>query len=247
MQLLKAHGRILVILLTHVGLAAIPHSSIAQPTTAGATPRVEIALFRYRGAADGQDSGQKFDVFRGLVEQKIDNLRNQVLPDRESEGTDLAYIADVHLKFRGEDTFERSRDVVQWLENEGKVLNAMRGVINSDDGTNFYVFSRFYLTDPSDYLTLDVVSVDLPVKSSEFANTRDTHTLVILYALAMDARRTGHSPAQIAMFLSAASNVIADLDRRSGPLTGDLAQIKAAVERAKSDILGYSDASTHSP
>jgi hypothetical protein len=218
-------------------LSFAPAPAPAQPPGAPRQPRVEVALFKYHGAVSGHDSGVKFDVFRGLVEQKIANLRNEVLQDRESRSNALGNLSDVHLNYRGDDLFGVPSDVARWLHNETRVLNVMRGSIVSDDGRNYIVVSRFHLTGPAESGALHTVTVTLPVKSAEFANTRDTHTLVILYALAMEARRAGRLPDEIALFLAAARNIIADLERRSGALTGDLSQIKAAVERAQAEIL----------
>lgn len=113
----------------------------------------------------------------------------------------------------------------------------MRGTILSDDGTNYVVFSQFYLPYEGDDLTSNVITVELPVKTAEFANTQDTHTLVILYSLAVDAQRRGINPARVAPFLSVAKNLIADIEGRSGQLSDDLANIKEAVETAEAKIL----------
>lgn len=218
-------------------LPLVPIPATAQPRGAPRLPRVEVALFKYHGAVGGHDSGVKFDVFRGLVEQKIVNLRKEILQDRESRAGALGNLSDVHLNYRGDDLFAQPSDVARWLDNEARVLNVMRGSIVSDDGRNYVVVSRFHLTGPAEPGALQTVTVTLPVKSAEFANTRDTHTLVILYALAMEARRAGRLPDEVAMFLGAARNIIADLERRSGALTGDLSLMKSAVERAQAEIL----------
>lgn len=210
----------------------------AQPVPSTLHPKVEIALFRYRGATEDHDSGAKFDVFRGLIEQKIDNLRNQILQGAMSEEGGLRYIENVHLQFHGEDSFGTVSNVRRWLANEGNVLNAMRGTIVSDDGTNYIVYSRFHLAEASTDLSADIVTLSLPIKAEEFANTRDTHTLVILYALAMDAKRMGLSTDSIAVLLGAATNVIADLERRAAGLNPDLDRLEKAIEREAADLLG---------
>jgi len=227
----KPTGLMAVAALAWVGFAATAQDGGATPH-----PRGEIALFKYHGALPNQPGAAQFDVFQGLIDQKIDRLRNQ-LESASVTKASPGLVPDVHLKYRGEDSFEEASGVALWLKNEGSVLNVMRGTIVADQDANYSVHTRFYLADRTDYLPLDVVSVQLPIKDTEFANTADSHTLVILYALAMDAKRLKRPPAQVAVFLSAAENTIADLEGRSGKLTGDLASLKAAVKKAKADIL----------
>ncbi|MBA7678840.1 hypothetical protein ES703_87118 [subsurface metagenome] len=124
------------------------------------------------------------------------------------------------------------------MENQRTVLNLMRGSIISDDGLTYIVYSCFYLGKLRAYLPHEVITVELPIKSTEFANTKDSHTLVILYALAMDARSLGYPKDRIALFLKAAENKISDLERRRGSLSGDLAGLKRAIRQATTELLG---------
>lgn len=219
-----------------LGLAAailLPGWSLAQPTSGDAqNPRIEIALFKYHG------SETKFDVFHGLFKQKILNLRTKILRTWGSSYDNVDYIADIHVKYHADDTFGSPGKVFEWMRSQGVVLNVMRGTILSDDGTNYVVFSQFYLPNWSTNLRSNVITVSLPIRVDEFSNTQDSHTLVILYALAVDARRLGLAPAFVAQFLSKAKNLFADIERRSGTLSNDLAALKGAVESAERELLG---------
>jgi hypothetical protein len=44
-----------------------------------AASKVEIALFKYRGVQQGHDTAAKFDAFRGILEEKLINLKKDVL------------------------------------------------------------------------------------------------------------------------------------------------------------------------
>jgi len=103
------------------------------------------------------------------------------------------------------------------------------------------VKSNFHLGALKEYFPYDVVKITLPVSSGEFGNTQDSHSLVILYALAMDAKRQGFNKSHIARFLTAANNKLADIKRRGGALGDDLAELEKALHKTTAELLGGSD------
>jgi hypothetical protein len=100
------------------------------------------------------------------------------------------------------------------------------------------VNSHFYLGNLNAQFPNDVITVTLPIKIGEFANTKDSHTLVILYALAMDAKQQNLNSSHIALFLKAAKNKIADIKRRMGSLSGDLLELEKTIDKITIEILG---------
>lgn len=207
---------------------------------ASAEPRVKIVLFKYLGALEGH-ANVKFDAFRGILKQKLLNLKKEVSQasvDEQVEGLDLGYLDKVYIRFRDKDTFRNLEDIDKWMKSQPTVLSLLRGSIISDDNTTYTVYSHFYLGELKEHYPRDVITVRLPVKGTEFANTKDSHTLVILYALAMDAKRVGYGKNHIALFLKAAKDKIADIKRRAGNLSGDLAGLEGAISQATTELLG---------
>jgi len=202
------------------------------------SPKNEVALFQYEGVSEGALSSAKFGVFRGILKDKISNLKREMLQG-ETHGFD--YLEDVYVNYRNKDTFTRPEGINRWLKNQASVLCLLRGTIVSDDNITYLVKSNFHLGELKGAFPYDVVKITLPVISSEFGNTQDSHSLVILYALAMDAKRLGQDKSTIARFLTAANNKMADIKRRSGALSGDLADLERALMEATSELLGDDD------
>lgn len=204
-----------------------------------AIPRTEVSLFKYRGAQEGQLSGVKFEVFRGILDRKILKIRREIL-QTATLSEDLLYLKEVRIDYRNEDTFETEGDVENWMKLQARTLGVLRGSIVSDDDNTYVVFSEFHLRIPQSFLPYNVITVQLPVKSSEFANSKDSHSVVILYALALDAKRIGMDGDQIVNFLRVATNKIADIKRRSGSLPQDLQFIESSINKIASELLNES-------
>ncbi|MCK5322577.1 MAG: hypothetical protein KAJ45_00480 [Desulfobulbaceae bacterium] len=207
----------------------------AVALSAAAEPKNEVALFQYEGVGEGGLSSAKFGVFRGILKDKISNLKREVLQG-DAHGFD--YLEDVYVNFRNKDTFTKPEGINRWLKNQVSVLCLLRGTIVSDDNVTYLVKSNFHLGELKGLFPYDVVKITLPVSSSEFGNTQDSHSLVILYALAMDAKRLGHDKSHIARFLTSANNKLADIKRRGGVLSGDLIHLETALMQATNELLG---------
>lgn len=204
------------------------------PAIVWAAPKSQVAIFQYKGASSAT-SKDKFEVFQGIIEDKISNLRREVFQDDEQG---LAYLEDIYVSYHDQDTFTRNANIKLWLKNQTSVLCLLRGTIVSDDNLTYMVKSNFHLGELKEYFPYDVIKIDLPIKISEHANTQDSHSLVILYALAMDAKRLGADSHHVARFLTSALNKIADIKRRSGELQGDLAKLEQAIVQASNELMG---------
>lgn len=200
------------------------------------SPKSEIAIFRYKGAKPNTEAANRFDIFRECIEQKIINFKKELSQDTDPNVLDK--FNEISLILKGdEDKFKNNKEINEWLKSQPKVLNLLRGAITSDDGKTFKVFSRFYLGELKGYLKNDIVIVDLPLTGEEFANTKDSHTVVILYSLAMEAKLLGFPKNEIAIILKAAENKISDLERRRNILDGDLLDLKRAITNASNELL----------
>jgi hypothetical protein len=207
---------------------------LCAPTILVAAPKNVVAIFQYKGA-NSPLSKDKYETFQQIIEDKIDNLKREVF---QSDLQAPAYLQDIEIMVHEQDTFTRRSGIKRWLKNQSSVLCLLRGAIVSDDNVTYMVKSNFHLGELTEYFPHDVVKIDLPVVKSEHANTKDSHSLVLLYALAMDAKRVGSDSHHIARFLTSALNKLADMKRRSGQLKGDLATLEQAIIKAANDLLG---------
>ena len=201
----------------------------------GAAPKSEVVIFQYAGVVEGSVSSEKFGSFRGILEDKISSLKREVLQGN-TQGFD--YLEDVRVNFRKQDNFTTIEGVNQWMKNEASVLCLLRGTIISDDNVTYMVKSNIHLGELKGKYRHDVLRITLPINSKEFGNTRDSHSVVILYALAMDAKRLGYDKSHIARFLNAANNKLADIKRRGGLTSDDLADLETAIRADSSELLG---------
>lgn len=202
---------------------------------ASKNPKKEVAIFKYEGVIEGDTSSVKFSAFRGILEDKITNLKREVL---HGDVNEYSYLDQIHITFRDKDNFSTPESINKWLKNQISVLCLLRGTIISDDNVTYLVKSNFHLGELKGYFPYDVVQITLPVSSSEFGNTQDSHSLVILYALAMDARRQGYDKSHIARFLTVANNKLADIKRRRGHISDDLVDMEKAIAKATNELLG---------
>ncbi|WP_259780315.1 hypothetical protein [Aestuariispira ectoiniformans] len=201
-------------------------------------PRTSIALFRYRGAVPGSPAGAGFDAFRGLIEQKIENLRFRLeteIGTSANGANDLDYMNNLYVDFRQEDSFHGPAEVENWMRNEHKVLETMRGTV-LPTGDGFYFTTRLHVIADPPSGRMRVFSLDLALTPAEFANTRDSHSLVILYSIAVEAHRLGLSRDKIAIMIGEAFNALADLERRQGQLSGNILEIKDALHALEDEL-----------
>lgn len=225
----------------HLSLLLLAYVLLASSASAG--PKDEIALFKYQGAVEGQTSFAKFENFRGILEDKVLSLQNEVFRSTPPQDKNLEYLKKIHIGYRNQDRFSGQDEVNKWMKNESNVLILLKGTIISDDNINYIVRSHVYLGDLKEYAATDVVTLNLPVKISEFGNTRDSHTCILLYALAMDAKRQGYPKEHVALFLKTAKNRMADLKRRTGKLSPGLVALETMITKATAELLGGDDAS----
>ena len=197
--------------------------ALAQPTI---TPAEEIvALFEYHG------DKTEFDILRGMLVQRVADLPLQVFPTINGRSSDSAQLANLKVTFYGPDTLENTDQVVRWMKNHGNILSTLQGTILEDTKNRYVVFTRFTLPRQVSNSGLQVVTVREPLTPDDFGNNRDSHTLMIIYALIQDAQRRGLGANYFAALFAYEQNLIADIARRSnGTLPADLNIIKRELD-----------------
>ena len=207
--------------------------SLVTPKNLLAVSKNEISLFKYNGVIQQHNSAVIFDSFQGLLRLKLKNIRREILnefPDQSTSNQKLVYLNDKFIKYRNSDTFLTDADVKQWMVQQSNILGVLRGSLILDSNQSYALSTEFYPVYDSSY-RYNTIVIKLPYESTEFGTSQDSHSVVFLYVLALDAIALDLESSYIINFLGLASNKLADIKRRNqGTLPGDLKQIEDAIE-----------------
>lgn len=167
-------------------------------------PRVEVALFSYRGSAEGRD---RFEQLRGLLEETPRRVVERFGNDRRFE-----HLKRLEVRYVGKEVGGSTDDLLeQWRSRHA--LGLLWGTVLDPDSTGaFPVESDVFIGDLGGSVANGVIALETRIDPEEFRRVRDTHSAAILYALAMDARRLRLPPDVISALLSEALSIAKDLD-----------------------------------
>ena len=98
-------------------------------------------------------------------------------------------------------------------------------ILRNRDGLYDIITTSHFLEQPGTAM-LRTFSATLTLSQEEFANTRDMHTITLLYAIASEALRIGASHDKVAQMIGYGEDVIADLERRGGVPETDIQPLK---------------------
>lgn len=178
---------------------------------AQSAPRLMISIFKYSGIRTERHKSE-FKAFKEIIVAKILKLTQEV----EAKGTNFSYVSgltpnfvsdlasDEHVPFTGS-----QKDLHDHWYSSG-ALEVLLGRIRST-GSAFSVRSEVFLGDLKGNLKKSFVTLDLPIVDDQFDTTRDSHTIVTLYALAMDAQKRSRPRSDVLAFLSEAYGRLPDL------------------------------------
>jgi hypothetical protein len=176
--------------------------------------RSRVSLFKY----DACD--ENYEQFAALLSSKVDALPGILI----SKDKRYSYTARLKL-VKEEKPFGMSLEEANQYWNETHSLQLLRGMC-SLKGNDVYVISQVFLGDLKGPLG-SPIRIEFKVDPKEFANTRDIHSLLILYSLAKDAQARGLSKDLIIEYLSDALGIATQLEH-SDPAT--VQAIKNAIE-----------------
>ena len=174
-------------------------------------PRLTISIFKYSGIRTERHENE-FDAFKEIIVAKILKLTQEF----ETKGNRFDYISHLtpsfvsdlasnkHLPFIGS-----QKDLYDHWYSSG-ALEVLLGRIRST-GSIFSVRSEVFLGDLKGNLENPSLTLDLSIVDEQFDTTRDSHTLITLYALAMDAQGRGRPKDEVLTFLSEAYGRLPDL------------------------------------
>jgi hypothetical protein len=189
----------------------------AAPTT----PRLLVQIFNYPG------EGPVFEQFYAIVSSKIRVLGDAIARDHP----DCAYMKDLHAEKAGRDeTSGANQTLEEWRSSNALLF--LSGLFYRR-GPDEFVRSLPYFGELAPQAgELDRLQLDLGIDMNELGQTTDSHSLAVLYALAMDARRIGRPKDVILTFLGQAVSVAQGVDSA----VPGVATLKAQLRKAFQDI-----------
>lgn len=194
---------------------ALPLSAEMRITAvlADATPRTMISLLAY-DATNGDQTRNAFGEFKAILNDRIVNTVEALKAAHKGLGyldaLRLCECGDAHAAGNAAlmDFWTRTHSLQLW----GGVL-----VLK---GEQFAVQSRVF----SGSLAERTMPVEMDVAADEFADIRDNHSLVILYALSRDARRLHMPDDVVALYLSKTREIATDLRSRNRSIPAEIEQ-----------------------
>ena len=173
-------------------------------------PRVAIHIFKYSGLLSEVEE-KYFEEFKAIVQTKISSIAEEL----QSQNSRLDYLAALspfyvtdqqgeHAVFSGSNADLLDR----W--KRAHALEILLGRIKSKDN-GYAVRSRIFFGDLKTGLDSRFLSVELPIADIEYDTTRDSHSVAILFGLAMYARQHCKPVDEVIALLSAAHERVADI------------------------------------
>jgi hypothetical protein len=192
---------------------------------------INVPMYRYAGiTTQGSDV---FAVFQEIFADKLRVLRGRF--EGFAEGNYLERLSVSTVTTMNPPSVDEIKR--RWISDSA--LEVMHGlIITRTDG--YWVISRIYIGQLSTgYLNSEDLKVELRLSEDEYASIIDSHSLVTIFALAMDAKRLRLSSYYVLDLLAAGDDVYADLLRRVRPgipIQPDLVKIHDAIRQAIQDL-----------
>jgi len=172
-----------------------------------------VNLFKYHGS-EANELYTGFNQFRGILKDKIITMVEEIL----SSNPNCDYLAHLNLCFINDylpDSYDQIIDfwnrnsIIQPLEllsgamflEESSIIVQSRAHVNTDQSNNEKIEIK----------SIKSFNIKMEIKPEEFGSIRDSHSVLILYALAMDAKRKNLPTNIISEYLSKAYSLSKDL------------------------------------
>jgi hypothetical protein len=163
---------------------------------------------------DGED--KEYEQFMSILKQRVRKIFEAY--DQKDE---FKYLVDLNIKKAGlPNSFKKA-----WEDSDAILIlnSALRR-----DGKDIYVASDVYLFEIKGSLKDNSIGLEQMVSTDKFRVTRDTYSMIMYYALAMDAKRMNRPPNVIAEYLSRAEEISKDIKIKDK--NSDVAQLVAAIK-----------------
>jgi hypothetical protein len=212
-------------------LACFYSTGVAAEVT---SPRIAVPMYHYAGQTP--QASERFEFFREIFADKLRSLAARFYGFDEAGYLDLLSVLPVP------DAAPPSREEIRSQWTNAYALEIMRGIIAQRRDNFYWVTSRIFIGELgslSNYLGAEELTVELRLSEEEYTSIIDSHSLITLFALAMDARRVGMPDYYYTGLLAAAEDVFADLLRRQKgktPVQPDVVRTHDAIGRASDEM-----------
>ena len=168
-------------------------------------PRLLIQLFDY-SASDGEPR-DRFVQFQNIVRNKMRMLVDSI----ELKRPESKYLRDLRIVSAGRPLASSPGETLaEWRSSNA--LAFFSGVVFQKD-SHIIVRSQPFFGELTQHVPeISRLQLDLRIDEQEFSQTTDSHSLALLYALAMDARRLGYPNDVVLFYLGEAVSVARDID-----------------------------------
>jgi hypothetical protein len=184
--------------------------------------RDSIEIFSYSSFTNNDPT----PAVANLLRQKWELLREQTI-SAHPELT--AKMTKIHIVARNSALPDPDQLSSYWQQTP--VLEILSGgTVQTPSGNT--MTTNIYLGDLKGLLKKPTVSVKLIVTAEEYQNYRDLHSVVTLYAIAMDTRKNHPTDRGITQYLADAKSLLEDLLLRDSADANDsLRDLRAAISR----------------
>ncbi len=170
---------------------------------ASGVPRLHLAMLPFQTPDNAAQAA--FEQFRAALTEKTFALSQQF----GARGTAFDYVTNLRVSNEGPPLASFAELRTFW--NQNHALQLVRGNVDSGS-TPITVHSVVFLGELAPSPQHMGLRLSMKVTPSEFGSTRDTYSLVILYALARDAQRMGKPGSVVSAFLAEAFSILQDLE-----------------------------------
>ena len=195
-----------------------------------AEPRVSLQLFKYSAIHDGDEEViRQFESFTDIIRAKISSISEELSSSphfSELQNLNTFLPKDEngkHVKWSGSNADLMAR----WKSSSA--LEIFIGRIRVADD-HYSVRSEVFFGDLKTSLNSRFIKIDLPIEDEQFDTTRDSHSVAILYALAMDARQRCRPEYEVIELLSAAKERLADVPSSVTGVEGLRSAVNSGLE-----------------
>lgn len=213
-------GRIFLIVILTLGVIFCHMQMLAYAEDG---PRAKIHMFKYYGAEAGE---QQVGVFKNVLKTKIITM----IEELTNVGQNFDYLNDLKFLPIEKDLPSSPREISKFWE-ESHSLQLLSGTIHSKDNV-VTVNSSVYLGDLKGSLSKRLIEIEMSISPNHFRSNHDSHSLMTLYALAMDAKRLNLPSEMVALYLGKAHAIVQDLNAE----LPEVKSLKDAVEKALEEL-----------
>lgn len=186
------------------------------------SPRLELRIFRYGGVVPSTED--KFSVFYHVLTEKLKHLKREAL----IEGLDVSYLDEIAVTPSSFGHLSAPPSGTKLLratwEFHKKHLLILTGLLEANTVT-----TSLYWGDLKPPSFAESIEASLEVSGKGMKHARDTHSLVVLVALAMDAQRCGRHSSIVLHLLQKARDKAVYLQEQ-GLIEDDLLKLKNYID-----------------